>query len=46
VGQRLSDRSLTDPHPARLPADHPRRQEILAEHAAALERGDAGYLDP
>jgi Family of unknown function (DUF5522) len=25
---------------------HPRRGEILAAHAVALERGDAGYLDP
>ena len=34
------------PHPARLAPDHPRRAEILAAHAEALESGDAGYLDP
>jgi hypothetical protein len=26
--------------------DAPSRTEILAAHATALERGDAGYLDP
>jgi hypothetical protein len=26
--------------------DHPRYREILAAHAAAVERGDPGYLDP
>ena len=35
-----------EPHPARLAPGHPRRAEILAAHAAALARGDAGYLDP
>lgn len=35
-----------DPHPSRLAADHPRRAEILAAHAAALGAGDAGYPDP
>jgi hypothetical protein len=42
----LTGRPLTEPHPARLPLDHPRRAEILAAHATALEAGDAGYLDP
>lgn len=41
-----ADRPLTEPHPARLAADHPRRAEILAAHAAALARGEALYLDP
>jgi hypothetical protein len=35
-----------EPHPSRLPDDHPRRAEILAAHAAALAAGDAGYPDP
>ena len=39
-------RPLTEPHPDRLAPDHPRRAEILAAHADALARGDAGYLDP
>jgi Family of unknown function (DUF5522) len=42
----LADRPLTEPHPARLPPDHPRRDEILTIHAAALAADDAGYLDP
>ena len=42
----LADRPLTEPHPSRLSPQHPARAEILAEHAAALERGDMGYLDP
>lgn len=39
-------RPLTEPHPSRLPPDHPRRNEILAAHAAALAAGEDGYLDP
>jgi hypothetical protein len=42
----LADRALTTPHPSRLPLDHPRRDEILAEHAVALSAGDSGYPDP
>jgi hypothetical protein len=42
----MTRRPLTEPHPTRLSPDHPRRQEILDAHAAALEAGDAGYLDP
>jgi len=42
----LADRALTQPHPARLPLDHPEREQILAAHAAALAADDAGYLDP
>ena len=38
----LADRPLTDPHPDRLPADHPQRAAVLAAHAAALAAGDAG----
>jgi hypothetical protein len=42
----VDDRQLTEPHPSRLSPDHPRRAEILAAHKAALDAGDAGYLDP
>jgi hypothetical protein len=42
----LADRALTEPHPSRLPLDHPDREQILAAHASALSAGDAGYLDP
>jgi hypothetical protein len=39
-------RALDDPHPSRLAPDHPRRDEIMAAHQAALIRGDPGYTDP
>jgi hypothetical protein len=42
----LADRPLTEPHPSRLPLEHPDRERILAAHADALRRGDPGYLDP
>ena len=42
----LAPRPLTEPHPSRLPPAHPRRAEALAAHAAALDRGETGYLDP
>jgi hypothetical protein len=42
----LAGRSLSEPSVSRLPADHPRREEILAAHAAALAAGAAGYTDP
>lgn len=42
----LADRALSEPHPSRLPLDFPRREEVLAAHAAASAAGDAGYLDP
>ena len=42
----LADRSLATPHPDRLAPTHPAYDEILAIHAAALNRGDPGYLDP
>jgi hypothetical protein len=42
----LAPRPLTQPHPSRLPLDHPHRDELLAAHAAALDAGEAGYLDP
>jgi hypothetical protein len=46
VGQPLSARPLTEPHPDRLPPGHPFRAEILAAHQAALDADQAGYLDP
>jgi hypothetical protein len=42
----LADRPLTEPHPSRLPLDHPARDEVLARHAAALAANEPGYLDP
>ncbi|MER7165932.1 DUF5522 domain-containing protein [Micromonospora sp. NPDC000207] len=42
----LAGRALTEPHPSRLPDDHPDRERILAVHAAALAAGESGYLDP
>jgi hypothetical protein len=45
-GVALADRPLTQPHPARLPESHPAYDEILARHAAAMEAGQAGYVDP
>jgi hypothetical protein len=44
--QTPAHRSLFEPHPERLPLDHPDRAEILAAHRAAVEAGQAGYLDP
>ncbi len=41
-----ADRELTEPHPSRLSIDHPLYAEVLAAHAAALERGAAFYVDP
>jgi hypothetical protein len=41
-----ADRALTTPALSRLPLDTPRRADILAAHAMALDDGDAGYLDP
>ncbi len=47
-GRRLpqASRALTEPHPSRLPPDHPRRAEILAAHADALAGDRPGYPDP
>jgi hypothetical protein len=42
----MDRRPLEQPAVARLPLDAPRRQEILDAHAAALSRGESGYLDP
>lgn len=40
------ERSLREPHAARLAPAHPRRAEILAEHDRALAAGTSGYRDP
>jgi hypothetical protein len=42
----LAPRPLSEPAASRLTPAEPLRTEILAVHNAALERGDAGYLDP
>lgn len=39
-------RSRDEPHPSRLPRDHPARAAILAAHRAAVDAGEPGYLDP
>jgi len=39
-------RPLTQPHAQRLTPGHPQYDEILLCHARAMERGEAGYLDP
>jgi Family of unknown function (DUF5522) len=43
---RGSERPLEEPKASRLPLAHPRRNEILAAHAAALRTGHATYVDP
>lgn len=42
----LAQRRLDEPHPSRLSPDRPDRAAILAAHAAALARGEDGYVDP
>jgi len=42
----MSREALAPPHPSRLPPGHPRRAEILAAHRAAVDAGQAGYIDP
>ena len=44
--RQLADRPLTQPHQARLSPEHPRRDEILAAHAAAMAAGEPMYVDP
>ncbi len=41
-----ADRSVFEPHPSRLPLTMPRRDEILAAHAAAVAAGEDTYVDP
>jgi hypothetical protein len=45
-GDRVDSRPLTQSHPDRLDPGHPRYAEIVAAHTAALDAGEAGYLDP
>lgn len=42
----LADRPLTEPHPDRVPLDHPYRDAIIAAHRSAIETGEPGYVDP
>jgi Family of unknown function (DUF5522) len=42
----LADRSLEEPHPSRLDATRPDRMRVLAAHAAAMQSGAEGYVDP
>jgi Family of unknown function (DUF5522) len=42
----LDSRPLDQPHPSRLSPDHPRWDEIINAHGAAMADGDAGYFDP
>jgi hypothetical protein len=42
----LDSRPLDLPAESRLPAAHPRREEVLARHRQALEEGAVGYPDP
>jgi Family of unknown function (DUF5522) len=44
--REASGRSDDAPHPSRLDPDHPRRNEIIDAHHAAIVRGDPGYADP
>ncbi|HEY8201489.1 MAG TPA: DUF5522 domain-containing protein [Actinomycetota bacterium] len=46
MDRRNPDRPLSQPHPSRLPVDHPMRKEILAAHEAAMASGQDGYTDP
>jgi hypothetical protein len=43
----VTDRDhLHEPHPDRLAPSHPRRDQILAAHDAALVAGEPTYVDP
>lgn len=46
AAQTPARRSLLEPHPERLPLDHPDRRKILDTHRTAMEAGQPGYLDP
>ncbi len=39
-------RPLSEPHPSRLPLDHPDRHRILTAHGQAMARDEPGYVDP
>lgn len=42
----VAPRPLMVPAASRVPLDTPNGTAILAAHAAALERGESGYVDP
>lgn len=42
----LAPRPLTLPAATRVPVEAPGRAEMLAAHASAMVRGEAGYIDP
>ncbi len=42
----ISHRPLGIPDSRRLSPEHPGYEDILDAHDAAMDRGDAGYLDP
>lgn len=44
--QSLSNRPLTQPHPARLDPADALYDEVCARHARAMAHGEDGYLDP
>jgi hypothetical protein len=46
VADVISGRGWDEPHPIRLPLSVAGREQILAAHAAAVDAGEAGYLDP
>jgi hypothetical protein len=46
AAEQHQPRRPDQPHPSRLAPDHPRRDEILAAHRAAMADGQPGYLDP
>ncbi len=45
-GDPLADRPLDEPLASRLGPGHPRRNEIIDAHRAAMAEGDPCYLDP
>jgi hypothetical protein len=42
----LAPRPLTEPHPDRLPHDHPAYGAVVRAHRAALDDGADTYVDP
>lgn len=42
----LADRPLDQPAASRLPPDHPRHDEVLQAHAAAIQAEKPTYADP
>lgn len=42
----MSRDRIREPHPRRLPLDHPRRAEIVTAHLDAVESGAPTYVDP